>query len=604
MSKQFRFLFLVSTVLLGLFLHVGGCSNPLSKKDKDSPFGAAYEMPDFETEDGRRKLVGDCAIIWNYDMVPVLGYGLVVGLPDTGGEDINSPVYQMVYEDMSRKGVQNIRAHLARPDTAVVEIMGFMRPGIQSGDRFDIQVALPENSNTKSLRGGTLLETRLAERVLTDDAGVRTSNTRALAAGPIMVDDVLATETSNPDRLKKGTILSGAFTYDSGRALSLIMKKGSESLIMTSRIANAINQRFPLPTGFQKGVASAQTDAQIILNVHRSYANDVPRYVRVIQSIACYETSAQLAKRIERLGEEVFNRETSQHAAFQLEAIGRQGIPALQQALRSSDMEIRFHAATSLAYLGDSTSARILAEIARIEPAFRVYALNALSVMHNDLEAETHLQELLHVPCEETRYGAFRALKSRNPMDQTIRGELLGGEWGQFSYHGINSPAPPMVHLTMQKHPEIVLFGTNIFVKQPFILDAGPLIFVNGQTPNEVVVRKIAISGINEQRIVSSRLDEIIRAVTELGGTYPDVVQLIRQADQRGILSCRLEIDRLPEPNRIYRRNNDSESDMEHVGEGKPRSFWDRINPRNIFAPNPGEKSSDFTGTVNSPSRN
>ena len=190
-------------------------------------------------------------------------------------------------------------------------------------------------------------------------------------------------------------------------------------------------------------------------------------------------------------------------------------------------------------------------------------------------------------------------------MDQTIRGEILGNpELGLlFSYHGINSQTAPMVHITAQRHPEIVLFGTDIFLRQPFTLEAGPLIFVNGQTPNEVVVTKFVSMGIDERRRVSNRLDEVIRAVADLGGTYPDVVQMLRQADKMGVLSCRLEIDCLPEPDRIFRRNRSNESDWVYEEEERPRTFWDRINPRNIFAPNPGERSSDFTGSVNTSSR-
>jgi hypothetical protein len=305
---------------------------------------------------------------------------------------------------------------------------------------------------------------------------------------------------------------------------------------------------------------------------------------------------------MERLKEELLQPETSQEAAFQLEAIGRQGIEALQQALRSPHMEVRFHAATSLAYLEESSgiSAKVLAEIARMEPAFRVYALNALSVMKNDLEAEYNLQELLHVPDEETRYGAFRALKTRNPMDQTIRGEMLGG---QFSYHGIASKAVPMVHLTSQKYPEVVLFGTDIFLKQPFALGAGARIYVNGQTPGSVVVTRFAAdASIDPKRTVSNRLDEIIRAVVEMGGTYPDVVQMLREAEMHRVLSCQLKIDCLPEPNRSYRRSSGDE-ELADEEEEKPKSFWERLNPKNIFAPNPGEKSSDYMGTVNSSSR-
>ena len=597
MLKQYQFLLLAGSVLLVLFMFTGGCQglkNYFSKKNTD-PALATFDVPEFETENGKPKLVMDCAYVNNFDNIPVHGVGLVVDLPGTGGEDIGSAAYQMVYEDMNKRRVPDIRATLAHPSTAVVEIIGRVPPGSQIGDRFDIQVALPENSNTKSLVSGRLLEARLTETIVSDNYQ-GSSSTRALAAGPIMVDDLIATETTNPAGLKKGIILSGAITAEP-RALSLVMK--DKSLIMTDRIAKTINQRFPL-AGQQNGIATAHTDEVIILKVYHLYANNVPRYVKVIQSMACYETPAQQVRRIERLREELLHPATAQHAAFQLEAIGKMGIPALQQALKSSDMEVRFHAATSLAYLGDGTAARVLAECIRVEPAFRIYALDALGVMRNDLEAEAYLQDLLHVPSNETRYGAFRSLKHRNPMDQTIRGEMLEG---QFSYHVINTQTAPMVHITTTRYPEIVLFGTNTFLRQPFTLEAGPLFFVNGQSPNEVVVSKFATLGTDERRTVSNRLDDVIRAVVELGGTYPDVVQMLRKADMMNVLSCRLEIDCLPEPNRIYRRSGGEDLDVGYEEEEKQKSFWERMHLRNVFTPNPGERTSDFTGTVNTSSR-
>lgn len=415
-----------------------------------------------------------------------------------------------------------------------------------------------------------------------------------------MVEDPLATNTNNPAGLKKGTILGGAVAVEP-RAISLIMKEDSKSVFMTDRIARTINKRFFFSTGQQKGVATAKTDSMVELEIHPTYANDVPRYVRVIQSMACSETLSQQFKRIERLKEELLHPDTSQHAAFQLEAIGKAGIPPLQAALQSPDKEVRFHAATSLAYLGDNAPAKILAESTE-EPAFRVYALNALSVMKNDLEAEAALQDLLHVPSANTRYGAFRALKNRNPLDQTIRGEMLGG---QFSYHGIATNSVPMVHITMQKYPEIVLFGTEIALNQPFTLDAGPTIYVNGQTPGTVVITKLETSGLDERRTVSNRLDEIIRAVVELKGTYPDVVQLLQQADLMKILPCRLERDCLPEPNLVYRRqgNSDPEPEIAEPEEEKPKSFWQRMNPKNLFVPKPNEESSNDEVPVNVSSR-
>lgn len=596
MLKQFRLPLLLLFLPAVLFVFFGGCESLKKNKDKDKDPAHDYKI---ETEDGKPKLIKDCAFVGNYQSILVQGFGLVIGLPGTGGEDANTYHYQKVYEDLNQQGVSGIRSLLARPDTAVVELRGLMRPGIQRGDRFDVEVILPTETSTKSLQGGRLVQTKLVEMAVFEGNKIAEGDTRAIVEGPIMVNDPLATEISNPAGLKKGTILSGAVTRTS-RSLSLITKDDARSVFITDRIARAINHRFYMPTGARKGVADAKDHEIIEVEVHPDYANDIPRYVRVLQSIACFENSAspQQAKRIERLKEEVLHPETAQEAAFQLEAIGKAGIEPLRQALRSSNMAVRFHAATSLAYLGDGTTARVLAEIVQREPAFRVYALNALSVMKNDGEAEQYLQELLHAPEGETRYGAFRALKTRNPLDQTIRGEMLGGHGGQFSYHGISSRAVPMVHYTTQKYPEIVLFGTDIFLRQPFALDAGATIYVNGQTQGGVVVSNLANpTGIDERRWVSNRLDEIIRAVVELGGTYPDVVRMLRQADRDGVLSCRLEIDCLPAPNREYRQSG-GDSEQEYVEEEKPKTFWERMNPKNIFPSNSDKKTSNDRSDV------
>ncbi|MDR2117409.1 MAG: flagellar basal body P-ring protein FlgI [Planctomycetaceae bacterium] len=588
-------------ILIGLFFLTGfvfvqsGCSQIKTRKQTE----LVSEKFNFETEDGTAKLIGDCANIGNYHPIQVQGYGLVNGLPGTGGDDVNSLERRMVYDEMTRMGIRDVRAILANPTTAVVNILGYMRPGIQEGDFFDVEVRLPPETSAKSLRGGWLMTTKLEEMAYLGGS-LKEGKTLALVQGPIMIDDPLATESSNPSGLKQGIILSGARVKES-RSLILNMKSGAESVFATDRIAKEINNRFFVSAGQKKGMATAKTDSLIVLDVHPDYAKDVARYVRVILAIACYENPAKQLRRIERLKTELLIPEKSQQAAFQLEAIGKKGIESLRSALNNPNPEVRFHAATSLAYLGDGTSAKILAEIARNEPAFRVYALNALSVLRTDIEAEMALQELLHVSSAETRYGAFRALYNRNQYDRTIRGENLGN---QFSYHGITTNAPAMVHISKSKRPEIVLFGSDIYLKQPFGLEAGAIIFVNGQSPQNVVVKKFVLSGIDEQRTVSNKLDDVIRAVVELGGTYPDVFQMLIQADQMKVLSCRLEIDCLPEPNRVYHRPGSNNDNNEPVQESaKKKTIWERMNPKNWFNSNPGEKSSDFEGTINTSER-
>jgi hypothetical protein len=243
---------------------------------------------------------------------------------------------------------------------------------------------------------------------------------------------------------------------------------------------------------------------------------------------------------------------TAANAAIRLEAIGGdQAVEILADALESSDPEVRFYAAEALAYLDETSAVETLAAVARDEPAFRVNALAALSAM-DDVMAYDALNELLGVSSAETRYGAFRALWAMNEHDPLVRGELLGD---QFNFHVLDVPGPAMVHVTRSYRPEIVLFGKDQHFELPLVLDAGQNVLVNGQSGGKITVSRFAPGAEPEQRVVSTSVDGVVRAIVELGGTYPDVVQALQQAKHDGALASRFCVDALPQPGRQYDRD-------------------------------------------------
>ena len=154
---------------------------------------------------------------------------------------------------------------------------------------------------------------------------------------------------------------------------------------------------------------------------------------------------------------------TSQKAALELEAYGKQSVDTLKKGLESDNLEVRFRAAEALAYLDQDCAAPVLAEAARTEPAFRVFALGCLAAM-NSYASEEQLLKLLEVPSAETRYGAFRALSTMKTSNPQISGEVLGD---QFSYHVLHVGGEPMVHVTRNRRPEVVLFGRNPVMPRP-----------------------------------------------------------------------------------------------------------------------------------------
>jgi len=298
------------------------------------------------------------------------------------------------------------------------------------------------------------------------------------------------------------------------------------------------------------------------LTVHPRYKDNVDRYIKVVRAVAISESAPERMQRITRLESELLDPTASAEAALQLEAIGPEGADTLLKGIKSKDPEVRFYAAEALAYLDRREAAEPLGQIARDQPAFRVFAFAALGAMQ-DNAAYDQLHDLLSVPSAETRYGAFRALWTMNQNDPLVKGESLGG---QFNYHLVNTPDPPMIHVTRSRLAEIVVFGPQQRLLTPLAVNAGNDIMITGPGGDQVCVSKYSVPDGDQKRLVSTRVDEIIRAVVELGGTYPDVVQALQEAKASGALPSRLEVDALPKPGRTYDRIVQGEPDENDPG--------------------------------------
>lgn len=536
---------------------LGGCSSI-------NPFSVRSQSPDEpgETPD-KPRLVGDIAVPFGMYPIRVEAVGLVSGLRSTGSDPAPSVQRAALINEMQRRNVERPNEVLASPSTALVLIQGLLRPGIQKGDKFDIEVRVPSRSEATSLRGGWLLETRLKELAVLGNR-VREGHLLALADGPVMIDPSADPENDQVASCH-GRILGGGVALKS-RSLGLMLKSDHRNVLNSSRIAVAINQRFhTFDAGVKTGVAKAKTDKFVELIVHPRYKDNIQRYVNVIRSVAMRETTASRRQRLNTLEEELLNPVTSAAAALELEAIGSHGVDVLLRGIESSDPEVRFRAAEALAYLDRSEAAEPLGELARSEPAFRVFALTALGAM-DDFGAYEQLCSLLSVPSAETRYGAFLALWQMRPNDPLVLGEQLGK---QFSYHVLNTSGPAMVHVARNRRPEIVLFGEQQHLLTPLAVNAGNQIMVTTEGPGQVAVSKYAVGEPDQRRVVSTKLDDVIRAIVELGGTYPDVVQALQEAKAAGALASRFEVDAVPKASRTYHRvADDGPGDTDSLDEG------------------------------------
>lgn len=295
-------------LLLGVTVGFSGCSwwNGLTMRSQ-SPDPAA------EPEQPSTKLVGDIAVPYGMHPLRVEAVGLVTGLHGTGSDPSPSPQRAALLEEMQTRGVTNPNSVLASGDVSLVLVQGVLRPGIQKGDRFDIEVRVLGQSDTASLRGGFLLETRLEETAVLDRQ-VHYGKLMALAKGPVMVDP---SADPKKDRilLCRGRVLGGGMALKS-RSLGLAITPGHESVMNTSRIANAVNKRFhTYEKGIKIGAAKAKTDNFIELTVHPRYKDNINRYVQVIRAVAVKESAHERMERIAALQEKLLDPATAAEAA-------------------------------------------------------------------------------------------------------------------------------------------------------------------------------------------------------------------------------------------------------------------------------------------------
>lgn len=562
----------LSTLLFALPLILGGCSwwDSMTVRSQSPD----HQLPEQPTV----RLVGDLASPAAMCMFPVEveAVGMITSLHGTGSDAVPSSQRDLLLGEMHTRGVQSPNTVLASTDTAMVAIRGVLPPGIQKGDRFDLEVRVPSRSETTSLRGGWLLKTDLREYALLSDNRMHSGHVWGRGGGPVMIDP---SANARNDRIAtcRGRVLGGGVSLKS-RPLGLELKPERRNALISARIEAAVNKRFQTTSkGIKVPVATAKTDRYVELRVHPRYKDNIARYMRVVRAIPLREQESQRQERLVLLQKQLLDPITSSRAALQLEAVGPQAVDVLRKGLHSPDPEVRFCAAEALAYLDQSEAATPLAQAARQQPAFRIFALSALSAM-DDVAAAEELRNLLNGQSAETRYGAFRALSEMNRKDPVVMGEVLGG---QFTYHVLDTTGPPMIHVTRSRRPEIVLFGNDQRLHPPLAVDAGNQIMLVARQPGQIAVSKFAVGEMEQRRIVSNRVDDAIRAIVDLGGTYPDVVQALQEAKDSQALKSRLQVDALPEAGRSYNRIAGNPPDK---GDTPSRSWW-MTNPfKGLFA--------------------
>ncbi|WZP00594.1 flagellar basal body P-ring protein FlgI [Isosphaeraceae bacterium EP7] len=507
------------------------------------------------------------------------GVGLVVDLDNTGADPPPGVLRARLLDQMKKAGVSDSDKILASKRTALVLVRLIVPPGASPKDRIDAEIEIPSNTATTSLAGGRLLTANLAQ-VMIAGGDAKEGFTLGKAGGPVMTGS-----KEKPDDVKSGRILGG------GRCLKevpyiMILDERRKSIKTSALIQAVINARFFQHEGTdQKGLANAQNDQQISLKVPLIYHQNQARYFRVVKLLPLVDTAELRAKRLGTLSKELLDPKTAGIAALKLEAMGPPGIDTLKVGLTSPNAQVRFFAAEALAYLRDPSGVDVLAETAVKRSEFRSQALGALAAM-DDSASYIRLRSLMNEADVAVRYGAFDAIRTASPFDESLgRVRILHDQPAPsdddsmahaisgvnpkrprdnrppraddpFALYMVDSEGPPLVHISSTKHAEIVIFGQGQKMLTPIVLGGGGAILLNaadGDTSVQISRIVPSRAGAPDVKMnCSLAIGEIIRETANLGATYPELVEILQSASRQKNLSGPLIVDAAPAGDLAY----------------------------------------------------
>lgn len=448
-------------------LVVSGCGSAPAKRSRA---GATPVMRDVDPI--LRGMIGSMTTLRGRDALLVSGYGLVVGLNGTGGSDMPVNIRAYMEREMALRGVGQISRGFGEmtpsqllndPNTAVVFVRAAIPPGSPADTRFDVLVSALPGTSTTSLEGGRLWTTSLFRGNFTPGGPV--TEEIAEASGQIFINPFVdpAEASENPFSSTSGRILNGGEVKSS---LDLLLVLDNPSHARARSIVSAINGKFPQSTKDRVPIAAGRSEEIIELRVPYEYRNDTTRFIqRLMHTRVDQAFLAEYAVRYARTLKE--EPGLAQQIVWGMEALGPVALPQLRELYDYSELAPRLAALQAGAGLEDPLVEPHLIELAVDgPPALRTRAIQLLGELKPNPTANLALRGLLDSEELDVRITAYEALQRR--YDPTIHRTFVDGKF-------IMDVAPfgdPMIYISQQGQPRIVLFGEGLEVLRPTFVAA------------------------------------------------------------------------------------------------------------------------------------
>jgi flagellar P-ring protein FlgI len=222
--------------------------------------------------------IKDIAKFQTENTVPLIGYGLVVGLDGTGDSRSTQFTIQSLVNMMERMGVTVEKNQVKVKNVAAVMVTSELSPIMSSGTKIDVTVS--SMGDASSLQGGTLLITPLA-----DPAGnVYASAQGAVSIGGFNISsgqgDKFINNYTLVGRVPNGAIIEKQPVVSQPLS-SVKLRLQSPDYTTASRLAEAITAKFP------NSRAMAMDEANVTIDLPDSAQNtgDVVKFLASIENL-------------------------------------------------------------------------------------------------------------------------------------------------------------------------------------------------------------------------------------------------------------------------------------------------------------------------------
>ena len=465
----------IALVVAGL----GGCT-----KRPDQPALTRYQtLPTRQVPPFMKDTIYERTEMFRTEGLQVSGFGIVANLNGTGESTAPTAVRQYVIKESIKHGVgskllpdqqgKSPEQLLSDPRVAIVEVNGFLPPGIRKDQRFDVHVSAIRESATSSIAGGDLWRTdlKLLGTDRRDPGG--SVNVWARSEGPLFVNPTYALVRNPEDpgakrSLRFGTVMDGGYS-ETDRPIGLRLFEPQWS--MSRQIERRIEQRFQkladrLKPNNNLGLAEAQDEGVVNFYIPKVYEGDWEHFATVVTHLYLYDSPEFSTQKAMDLAAEALKPDAPlMDISYCWEGLGAPALAVIRdkELMTHASPDVAFAAARAAAFLGDHTAPMVLCQMARNpDHPFQLNAIGTLGGLPSSPILNEQLRLLLDSDKTLVRLEAYKVL-ARNQDTKIFTRKINDRFWLDI----VPSKGSPVIYATRRGGPRIALFGPRTSIDLP-----------------------------------------------------------------------------------------------------------------------------------------